>query len=120
MTDDGPKVGKKKGIPPLMAFLPSNTLLLLTKSCSWLLTLHETMVQPCRLMVHVVLLPRSIITTGGEEEEEDDDEEDIFNVSAFSRTKERKPLFRGGGSLLIEPHFMWLQSLVRRLLMLSL
>ena len=32
---DEPKTGKTKGIPPRIGFLPSNTDLLLTKSCSW-------------------------------------------------------------------------------------
>merc|ERR1719323_2779469 len=66
MTEEGPKMGKTKGTPPRMAFLPSNTDLLDTNSCSWLLTLQETMVQPWRLMVQVVLLPRSSTTTGGD------------------------------------------------------
>ncbi len=47
-----------------MAFFPSNTDRLETNSCSWLLTRHDTIVHPCRLMVHVVLLPRSRTTTG--------------------------------------------------------
>ena len=64
ITELAPKMGKTKGIPPRMAFFPSNTLFFDTKSCSWLLTRQLTMVQPCRLMVHIVLLPRSIITTG--------------------------------------------------------
>ena len=34
-------------------------LTLLTKSCSWLLTLHDTIVQPCKFTVQVVLFPLS-------------------------------------------------------------
>ena len=42
-----------------LAIIRSYGLTLLTKSCSWLLTLHDTIVQPCKFTVHVVLFPRS-------------------------------------------------------------
>ena len=35
-----------------------------TENLTWLFTLHDTMVAPCRLMVQVVLLPLSMGTTG--------------------------------------------------------
>ena len=38
---DEPKTGKTKGIPPRIGFLPSNTDLLLTKSCSWKLKIGD-------------------------------------------------------------------------------
>ena len=36
------------------------------QTITWLFTLQETMVAPCKLMVQVVLLPLSIGTTGTE------------------------------------------------------
>ena len=47
-----------------LAIIRLYSLTLLTKSCSWLLTLHDTIVQPCKFTVHVVLFPRSNWMTG--------------------------------------------------------
>ena len=62
---------------PLYSFIPTRAGLSGRKSpqnlsektpqkFTWLFTLQETMVAPCKLIVQVVLLPRSMGTTGTE------------------------------------------------------
>ena len=50
--------------PPLSAPLAPSDGTTNTEDLAWLLTLQDTMVAPCRLMVQVVLLPLSMGTTG--------------------------------------------------------